>query len=94
MIVHVVDAKYVSDYKIWVKFDNGEEGEVDLEDLLWGEVFEPLKEKGNFQKFAVDREAGTIVWDNGADIAPESLYARVTAHRQHLHPDSVHAADR
>lgn len=79
MLVHVVDAKYISGYKIWMKFDTGDEGEVDLADILWGEVFEPLKDREKFRRFKVDPEAGTIVWENGADLAPESLYRRARA---------------
>lgn len=79
MLVNVVDAKYISGYTVWVKFDTGEEGEVDLADTLWGEVFEPLQDKEQFRKFKVDPEAGTIVWENGADLAPESLYRRAKA---------------
>ena len=87
MFVHVVDAKYVSDYKIWIKFDTGDEGGVDLTDMLWGEVFEPLKDREIFRRFTVDPEAGTIVWENGADLAPESLYRRAQASNQSLSTD-------
>ena len=79
MLVHVVEAKYISGYKIWIKFDTGDEGEVDLTDVLWGEVFEPLKDREIFRRFMVDPEAGTIVWENGADLAPEALFRRAKA---------------
>ena len=82
MIVHVVEAEYIAEYKIWIKFDTGEEGEVDLTDVLWGEVFEPLKDRETFRRFTVDPEAGTLVWANGADLAPEALYRRVQASGQ------------
>lgn len=73
MILHVVEAKYVADYTIWLKFNNGAIGEIDLKDELDGEVFEPLKVIENFKKFRVDPEIETIVWENGADLAPEFL---------------------
>ncbi len=94
MFVHVIDAKYLSAHKIWVKFDTGDEGEVDLSDLLWGEVFEPLRDQDRFQKFMVDPEAGTIVWENGADIAPESLYSRLMASPNRLPSDPAQTSDR
>lgn len=68
----VIDAKYVSDYRIEVTFDNGEQKIADFSKWLKGEVFEPLKDKNYFQKFFVD--GWTIAWSNGADIAPETLY--------------------
>ena len=74
MILHVVEVKYVRDYVIWVKFNDGIDGEVDLLTELEGEVFGPLKDKALFKTVKVDPLLQTIVWDNGADLAPEFLY--------------------
>ena len=74
MILHVKEARYLHDYVIWLRFNNGIEGEIDLQNELNGEVFEPLKKIKNFIKFKVDPDLETIVWENGADIAPEFLY--------------------
>ncbi len=53
MILHVREAKYRHDYVIWLRFSDGAEGEVDLQDELWGEVFEPLKDLSQFTRFRV-----------------------------------------
>jgi hypothetical protein len=74
MILHIKEAKYLYDYTIWLRFNDGAEGEVDLHSELDGEVFEPLKNKDSFRNFKVDPDLQTIVWDNGADMAPEFLY--------------------
>jgi len=50
---------------------------VDLENDLWGTVFEPLKNIDRFKKFTVSKELGTIVWENEADFAPEFLLEKV-----------------
>ena len=71
------EAQYRRDYRIWLKFADGVEGEVDLEGELWGEVFEPLKDKTRFAEFALNEELETIVWPNGADFAPEFLYQKL-----------------
>lgn len=68
----VIDAEYIRDYTIKITFDNGEEKIADCKKWLIGEVFEPLKDKGYFQRFFID--GWTISWPNGADIAPETLY--------------------
>ncbi|MBP7552715.1 MAG: DUF2442 domain-containing protein [Spirochaetes bacterium] len=73
MFINVVEAKYLNEYKIWIKFNNGIEGEVDLENDLWGPVFEPLKDTNEFRKFKISKTFGTIVWENEADLAPEYL---------------------
>ena len=44
MILHVKEAKYLHDYVIWLKFNDGVIGELDLKDELYGEVFNPLKD--------------------------------------------------
>lgn len=74
MILHVAQAKYLHDYVIWVRFNDGAEGEVDLAGELGGEVFGPLKNARRFRSFKVDPVLGTVVWENGADLAPEFLY--------------------
>jgi hypothetical protein len=74
MFLHVKEAEYRHDYVIWLRFNDGAEGEVDLQDELDGEMFAPLKDKGAFRRFRVDPELETIVWENGADLAPEFLY--------------------
>ena len=74
MILHVREAKYRHGYVIWLRFNDGAEGEIDLENYLQGEMFEPLQDLGAFKKFWVDPELQTIVWENGADLAPEFLY--------------------
>jgi len=53
MIAQVTDARYIEKYTIWIKFNDGSEGEVDLKDELWGSVFEPLKDIDQFRKFSV-----------------------------------------
>ncbi|MCR4289527.1 MAG: DUF2442 domain-containing protein [Candidatus Scalindua sp.] len=74
MILHVVKAKYIEDYKVEVFFNDGRKGIADLSDALRGPMFEPLKDKNMFSQFKVDELLETIVWSNGADLAPEYIY--------------------
>ena len=76
-MVDVIEAKYLHDYTIWIRFDDGTEGEVDLAGELEGPVFEPLRDLDYFRQFRVPKEVGTIAWPNGADFAPEFLYEKV-----------------
>lgn len=76
-MIYVKAVKYLQDYKIWVVFDDGCAGEVDLEGALNGPVFEPLKDTAYFRQATVDPELETVVWPNGADLAPEFLRARL-----------------
>jgi hypothetical protein len=74
MFLRVIGAKYLRNYVIWLRFNDGAEGEIDLEGGLEGEVFGPLQDKQQFSEFHMDPELGTVVWENGADLAPEFLY--------------------
>ena len=77
-MLEVTRARYESGYKIWVEFNNGTSGSVDLSEVLWGPVFEPLKDVERFKRFVVSNVLHTIVWDNDADLAPEYLYEKLS----------------
>lgn len=73
-ILHVNSAHHVRDYLLDIAFDDGTRKTVDLEPLLTGEMFEPLRDRNQFSKLTIDPISKTIVWPNGADLAPEALY--------------------
>ena len=77
MILHVTEAKYKRDYVLWLKFNDGAEGFVDLADELYGEIFAPLKDLEVFRTARVDPELDTVVWENGADFAPAFLHEKL-----------------
>ena len=77
MILHVLEARYLHDFVIWFRFNDGSTGEVNLEKELDGEVFGSLKDIEAFKKFRIDPEINTIVWENGADFAPEFLREKI-----------------
>ena len=76
-LVRLVEARYVRDYTLWLRFDDGLAGEVDFATELDGPVFEPLRDLAAFRGFRLHPELHTIAWPNGADFAPEFLHERV-----------------
>ncbi len=72
-MLHVSEVKYLNGYKIWISFNNGKSGIVDLKSELTGEMFEPLNDINQFKKISVHPIMETLVWENGADLAPEYL---------------------
>ena len=76
-MLEVTEARYVDGYRILVRFNNGEEGVVDLADALWGPVFEPLRDAEFFRRFKVSDVLHTIRWENDADLAPEYLFQKM-----------------
>jgi Protein of unknown function (DUF2442) len=81
MLIDVVEAKYVRDFIVWVKFEDGSEGEIDLTAELYGPVFEPLKDVSYFKQVRVDPELGTIAWPNGAILLPNFYTTKSTCMR-------------
>ncbi len=86
-LVTIIHAEYKQDFKIFLKFNDGLTGIVDLNNQLEGEIFEPLKNPDYFKKFSLD--AWTIGWENGADFAPEFLY-ELTKKENHTSQHSVY----
>ena len=68
-----IEAKHDGRFRIRLVFEDATTKTVDFRPWLKGPVFEPLKDVKYFQRFFLD--GGTIAWPNGADIAPEALYA-------------------
>jgi len=81
MHYHVLEARHVAGHIVWLRFRDGSSGEVDLAPALAGPVFAPLKDVEFFRQFSIHPDFHTLVWPNGADIAPEYLHehARVAA---------------
>jgi hypothetical protein len=68
----VVHAEHRRGFRVHVCFNDGSENTIDFEPWLEGPMFEPLRDLTYFCRFFVD--GGTVIWPNGADIAPETLY--------------------
>ena len=81
----VMEARYVRDYVLWLRFRDGISAEIDLRPELWGEVFQPLLDLRVFKQVTVHPELQTLVWPNGANFAPEFLHGAV-AHAERPSP--------
>jgi hypothetical protein len=73
-------AEPLGGYFVRVTYADGLAAEVDLGYLVdLGPVFEALRDPAYFRRLRASRAANTITWPNGADIAPETLYAAAQA---------------
>lgn len=73
-MLEVSGAVHIEGYKLRLFFNNGEIRVVDLENCLWGPMFEPLKDEEKFKQFTISKILHTLCWENEADFAPEFLY--------------------
>ncbi|CAG1011371.1 hypothetical protein RHIZO_04012 [Rhizobiaceae bacterium] len=75
----VVEARYLGDYKVYLEFNDGRKGVVDLSDELYGEEMTPLRDRNRFSQVYLDKGLATLAWHEGQDFAPEFLYERLKA---------------
>ena len=73
-ILHILDVEVIKDFILKLEFNNGTVKIVDVKPLLTGPVFRPLNDPMFFAKVSIDPLAQTVVWPNGADLAPEALF--------------------
>jgi hypothetical protein len=82
MIKDIVEVRPLGGHRIFIRFEDGVQGELNIADFVrFDGVFEALRDPARFAEVRVDRDLGTICWPNGADLAPDVLYARLTGNR-------------
>jgi len=81
MILHTTEVKPLPGYRLFLRFNNGAVGEVDLSAELEGEVFEVLRDPAMFATASQHPVMRTVAWANGADLAPEFLLDLMRAQR-------------
>jgi hypothetical protein len=77
----IIKVRVLKGYQLFVEFDDGVRGEIDLSERLFGPMFEPLRDPEVFSQVGLD-EFGAICWPNGADLAPDALYQQLLKQRQ------------
>ena len=80
-MIWVTDARTLPDYRLWVRFSDGVEGEIDLKDFIAADprpIVVALRDPTTFS--AIRLEMDTVVWANGFDLAPEFLHTRAMSH--------------
>jgi hypothetical protein len=74
-MIEVAEARYIGGYTLWLRFENGVEGEIDFTDDLKGRIFGALRDVELFKSFST--EYGALDWPNGAGICHSVLYKTV-----------------
>lgn len=78
-MIRITSVEPLQGFIVRLTFTNDTVGDVDLEPLIWGPVFEPHRiDPEFFRQVTVDPVSGTIAWPNDTDLDPDVLYARVT----------------
>ena len=79
MLKDIVAVEPRANYQLYLRFEDGIEGIVDISQLIkFTGVFEPLKDKKYFDEVELNKEVGTVQWKLGADLDPDVLYSIVS----------------
>jgi hypothetical protein len=73
----IVEVKPLPDFRVWLKYEDGTEGEIDLSYLAGRGVFKKWDEPGEFEKVSIG-SGGELCWGNDLDLCPDSLYMKLT----------------
>lgn len=79
MLYDIVEVKVIKNYTLYIRFENGTEGKVDISQIIPFEgIFAKLKDPEYFATVHLNEDLGTVVWDNGADLSPSYLYSMIS----------------
>ncbi len=73
-----VEVKPLDNYKIWIRFSDGVQGEISLKELSGKGVFGYWNNYDNFRKVYIDAETESIAWNEDLDICPSTIYKELT----------------
>lgn len=72
-----VEVKALKKYKIWVRYEDGSAGEIDLSDLSGKPVFKFWDINKNFEKVYINKDTGAIAWNEEIEICPNNVYYEI-----------------
>ena len=79
MLKDIVEVRALDGYRLYLRFEDGVQGEVDLgKSIRFDGVFASLRDRAHFEQVSVNSDLGTVCWPSGADLDPDVLYAQIT----------------
>jgi len=77
MIPQLVELKALENFRMWLRYDDGTEGEVDLSDIAGRGVFKAWDDPAFFNAVRLGSH-GALEWGTDIDICPDAMYLRLT----------------
>jgi len=75
-MIKPIEVRAIKKYELYVRFNDGVEGVVDLSHLKKGKAFEYWQRAGNFEKVYIDDDS--IAWNENLDIDALNIYLKLT----------------
>jgi hypothetical protein len=79
-MIRPVEVRPVARYRLWLRYQDGSEGEVDLSHLAGKGVFSAWEQEGFFDQVKLGPH-GQLEWPGGLDLCPDALYLTLTGKR-------------
>ena len=73
----ILEVRALPDYRLWLRYQDGVEGEVDLSDIAGRGVFSAWNDRRFFESVRID-DSGALVWGEDLDLCPDAIYLRLT----------------
>lgn len=77
-MIKVREVEARAGYRVWIRFEDGTEGEVDLSHLVGRGVFRLWEDCTEFEKVYVEPVMGAVAWSDDLDLCPDALYQQLT----------------
>lgn len=76
-MVRPVEVRALPEYRLWLRYSDGAEGEVDLSSFAGKGVFKVWSDYEVFRGVYIGSH-GEIIWSDEIDMCPDALYMRLT----------------
>lgn len=74
-VMHTItECRAERNYTLWIRFDDGLEGNVNLGDLVLTETYQAISDEETFSRVAIDPISNAVTWAGGIKLDPEVLY--------------------
>ncbi len=74
LLIQITGFQIIGPYTLHIQFADGTAETINFEPILRGYYYEPLRDLKQFNQVKLDPEIHTLVWPNGADFDPATLY--------------------
>lgn len=77
MIAKQVQTKALGKYVIWLKYDDGTAGKINLSHLAGQGIFKQWDKNNFFEKVYIDKQSNSIAWSDVIQLCPNTLYLKL-----------------
>ena len=95
MIAKPVKVKALEKYLIWLKYDDGTKGKIDLSHLAGKGIFREWDKNDFFTRVYIDKQSKAISWNEVLQLCPNTLYLKLkkVSYSQWQIQKELHGAD-